>query len=88
MAKRHDDALLIQQGAVNPSGIAHSIIAACQEVRDESGNVREDAAIRLMVHQLAHICRVREIDDELSTYSMLTDECAKYANESTLQVCK
>jgi hypothetical protein len=57
MAKRHADALMIQTGACNPSGIAHSIIEACREVRQERGDVCADPAVRLMVHQLAYICK-------------------------------
>jgi hypothetical protein len=56
--KRHRDALAIQDGACNPSGIAHSIVEACREVRDRGGNVTADPAIRLMVHQLAYICGI------------------------------
>ena len=33
MSKRHADALAIAAGACNPSGIASSIIDACQEIR-------------------------------------------------------
>lgn len=57
MAKRHRDALLINEGACNPSGIAHAIVDACQELRAEPGysgtdQMRRDPAIRLMVNQL------------------------------------
>lgn len=63
MAKRHNDALAIQLGACNPSGIAHSIVAACAEIRAEPGytgtaQITSDPAVRLMVHQLAFICGV------------------------------
>ena len=78
MSKRHSDAVHIQQGACNPSGIAHSIIQACQEIRNEGGGtdtIRQDPAVRLMVHQLAFLTGVREIDDELSTYSELVRKC-------------
>ena len=63
MAKRHDDALAIQKGACNPSGIAHSIINACWEIRAEPNHtgtdqIKNDPAVKLMVHQLAFICGV------------------------------
>lgn len=59
MSKRHRDALAIQGGACNPSGIAHSILDACREIRAEpggGGDITKDPAVRLMVHQLAFIC--------------------------------
>lgn len=78
MKRRYDNAIAIQQGACNPSGICHSIIAACQEVRDEGGGtdqIRADPAVRLMVHQLAFLCAIAEIDSDISLYARLTDEC-------------
>ena len=78
--RRNVDALAIQEGACNPSGLCHAIINACQEIR-ESANpgtmaLRDDPAIRLMVHQLAYLCNVREIDDEMDVYHKLTVECS------------
>ena len=78
MSNRHSDALAIQLGAVNPSGIAHSIIEACREMREFGAGTAElcnDPAIRLMVHQLAFLCRVAEIDQEYEVYSRLADAC-------------
>lgn len=80
MGKRHADAIAIQLGACNPSGIAHSIVAACAEMRaapNHNGTleIRNDPAIRLMVHQLAYLCNVREIDDSLTCYGELTGAC-------------
>lgn len=77
MAKRHADSLGIQQGAVNPNGIAHAIIDACQEVREEGGDAAKDAAVRLMAHQLAFICGVGEIEGSYAIYDQLMDECAR-----------
>ncbi len=57
MTTRHKDALTIQN-ACNVSGVAHAVIRACQEVRDEGGDgnaLYKDPAIRLMVHQLAFL---------------------------------
>ena len=86
MAKRHDDALFIQQGACNPSGIAHSIVEACQEMRAEPGHsgtneITSDPAIRLMVHQLAFLCHVAEIDSASDVYGKLTEACTNGATE-------
>ena len=76
MSRRNSDARAIQLGAVNPSGICHSILNACTEVRDDGGGtdqLRSDPAIRLMVHQLAFLCNVREIEDGLNVYGELVD---------------
>lgn len=75
MAKRFKDALFIQQGACNPSGIAHSLVNACKECLDEGVSQREDPAVRLIVHQLAFLCNIGEIDDGINTYSALTRAC-------------
>ena len=52
--------MIINPGACNPSGIAHSIIEACREIRqhEPKGSTADDPAIRLMVYQLASICGV------------------------------
>ena len=77
MSKRHSDAIAIQEGACNPSGIVHSILAACQEIRDSghfggTADITSDPAVRLMVHQLAYICQLDEID----THGQLSYESA------------
>lgn len=78
---RFDHALYIQMGACNPSGIAHAIVEACAECRNEGDDVRTDPAIRLMVHQLAYLCNVSEIDDTLMTYSELDKVCRVRSTE-------
>lgn len=77
--KRHFDALAIQNGACNPSGIAISIVDACREIRNQPNHrgtdeITSDAAVRLMVHQLAFICRA---DDAYvgDCYCDLIKEC-------------
>lgn len=60
---RFQDAYDIQQGACNPSGIARALVKACDEARDEItasgvGRISDDPAVRLIVHQLAYICKV------------------------------
>lgn len=65
MGQRHKDALAIIEGACNPSGIAYSIVEACQEIRGGpeytgTAQITSDPAIRLMVYQLAYICKVSE----------------------------
>lgn len=64
MAQRHKDALaIVDPGACNPSGIVHSLLSACSEIRnhpDHKGTeeLTSDPAIQLMVFQLASICGV------------------------------
>ncbi len=85
MAKRHQDALDIQAGACNPSGIAHSLIAACAEVRAEGDGtdaIRADPAIRLITHQLAYLMNTREFDDTLDAYSVATRACTEKVLEA------
>ena len=81
MTKRHKDAIAVQAGACNPSAIAIAITEACREMRaepDHQGNdqITSDPAIRLMVHQLAFLCRVSEIDNDLAVYARLGEACA------------
>jgi hypothetical protein len=82
MAKRHRDAIAIQQGACNPSGIAHSIVDACAEIRGEpnhagTAQITSDPAVQLMVHQLAYICGVTSGAEDLrkGSYSEAMRAC-------------
>lgn len=77
MANRFQNALDIQT-ACNPSGIAHSLIAACAEVREEGGGtdaIKSDPAVRLMVYQLAYLCNAGEFDSSLHAYGEASDAC-------------
>lgn len=58
MTKRHRDALGISAGAVNPSGMAHSLVSACRECLDENVAQHSDPAVKLIVSQLAYICGI------------------------------
>jgi hypothetical protein len=68
--------VIVNPGACNPSGIAHSIVEACREIREheQSGTnaLCRDPAIRLMVYQLASVCGVA--DYAIERY--MTDEAA------------
>lgn len=79
MAKRHKDAVMIQGGACNPIPISKALYDACMEVHHEGGNAREDAAVRLIAHQLSYILGVPAIDYETSVYTRLIDECEEKA---------
>ena len=72
---RFRDALaIVNPGACNPSGIAHSIVDACREIRahEPTASTARDPAIRLMVYQLASVCGVADYAIERYT----TDEAA------------
>jgi hypothetical protein len=75
--KRFADALGIQAGACNPSGIARSLVQACEECIRGAVTQTADPAIRLMVHQLAYICAVDAINDSPTLYHELTEACRK-----------
>jgi hypothetical protein len=73
---RYRDALqIIDPGASNPSGIAHAIVAACAEVRREGGSTATDPAIRLMVTQLAWVCKADSC--HINDYGQLLAECRR-----------
>lgn len=83
MGKRHSDAIAIQIGAVNPSGIVLAIVAACQEIRNDpqhfgTKQITTDPAVRLMVHQLAYICGIISGAEEFANkpdYHDCTEAC-------------
>ena len=64
---------IVDPGASNPSGIAHAIVAACAEVRREGKSAATDPAVRLMVTQLAWVCRADSC--HINDYSQLLAEC-------------
>lgn len=72
---------IVDPGASNASGIAHSIVDACREVRaHEPGKATaDDPAIRLMAYQLATVCKVasyaleRYISDETACKDRLDE---------------
>jgi hypothetical protein len=77
---RYNNALAIQEGACNPSGILNSMLSACREIRDNpdhtgTDELRADPALRLMAHQLSYLLRVAEIDNDLQVYGDLVAQC-------------
>ena len=65
MKQRNADALAIQW-ACNPAGIARALVKACDEARAECTDTmytRQDPAVRLIVHQLAFLCKLEAFDD-------------------------
>jgi hypothetical protein len=82
MSKRHADALAISAGACNPSGIASSVVDACQEIRGEPDYksrgtiaITSDPAVRLMVYQLAFLCGADSRMDVVGVYDTLVKAC-------------
>lgn len=70
MARRYADALMIDNGACNPSGIVHTILTAINELMSEPGyrgtlHMRSDPAIRLMVNQLSFLMGNGEVDADV-----------------------
>jgi hypothetical protein len=77
MAKRHKDALAIQDGSCNPVAIVNSMQAAIVEIRAEQAGwdaIRQDPAFRLMVHQLDFLCNIAELDEPID-YELATSNC-------------
>jgi hypothetical protein len=77
---RHSDALFIQEGACNLSGVARSLVRAINQCQHQENmgtqKVRDDAAIRMIVHQMAFLCNVGEIDSASNdVYGRLQKEC-------------
>lgn len=75
---RFKDALIVQDGACNPRAIARALLRAIEEVAVQLGGdtaaVREDAAVRLIAHQLAFLLNLRGLD-EFSTYEQAMGYC-------------
>ena len=75
---RFSDALFIQEGACNPSGITHALLSAIQELHAENADtptICEDPAVRLIAHQLAWILKLAEFDRDLDAYGCALDTC-------------
>lgn len=89
---RFDNALFINHGgACNPSGIAHAIVDACKEMRDEPNYVgtdamRRDPAVSLMLHQLCHLYGMSVDGATLGGFNWdaCFKACAAHAGDDTL----
>ena len=79
--KRHEDALGIQEGACNLRAIAKSLVGAANEAAGEGVGAEQDAAVRMIVHRLARICRVDlisygyDVETLADTFGSLVQEC-------------
>ena len=60
MKRLQDADSIFNHGACNPSGIAHTLLEAMREIRDEPGfstdKLCHDPAVKAMIYQLAHLC--------------------------------
>ncbi|OGU10228.1 MAG: hypothetical protein A2075_21480 [Geobacteraceae bacterium GWC2_58_44] len=85
--KRHENALGIMEGACNLRAIARSLVEAADEATGEGIGAEQDAAVRMIVHRLARLCRVDEITCGYDTetlndvYCTLMKECLTRAKE-------
>jgi hypothetical protein len=90
---RHSDALAIQAGACNLSGVARSLVRAINQCQHQENmgtqQVRDDAAIRLIVHQMAFLCNVGEIDNiSNDLYGKLTEECKQKSDATNKKLAE
>lgn len=74
--RRFRNALAIAEGASNPAGVSRSLNEACLECHDCGVGAANDPAVRLIVHQLAHICNVAEFNESLTAYRAALDTCS------------
>lgn len=87
--KRHENALAIMEGARNIRAIARSLVEAADEAAGEGVGAEFDAAVRMIVHRLARVCKVDEISygydaaTLTDTYCVLMHECRSRAKEGT-----
>ena len=75
---RFANALAIQEGACNPSGITHALLSAIQDLHAigaDTPTICNDPAVRLICHQLAWILNTREFDRDGDAYGKALDAC-------------
>lgn len=75
--KRHNDALAIQEGAVNISAMARTLVQATDEARSLGVYLPDDSAIKLIIHQMAFIAGIISGAEEFykGTYGEATSAC-------------
>lgn len=76
---RFKDALEIDQGACNLTPISYALHTATKEVIDvQQGSSDKDPAVRLIVHQMAHLCgfgTLWDMDEYLKAKEYCLDMC-------------
>lgn len=73
--KRHNDAIGIQQGACNLIAIANVLVSAIQEVRALGKQPEHDEAVRLILHQMAYLANVAQLDSSGVEYDRCMIVC-------------
>lgn len=87
MKNRFDDAWFIQHGACNVTAIARSLRIACIEAsRETNDNPAKDPAVRMIVHQLAHLIDYHGLDNNLHEYSKLYKILDEERNKDHLRI--
>ncbi|MFX1689730.1 hypothetical protein PWR05_35260 [Paraburkholderia sp. A2RI-6] len=74
---RIKDALQIQQGGSNPSGVARALVQAINACNQNGTNAAEDPALRLFVRQLSHLCGTWKIFHDLDVHAKLIARCER-----------
>lgn len=75
---RFKDALAIQAGACNPIAVSRALVRAIDACHAEglgTDAICADPAVRLIVHQLAFLVNIDEINVGFDTYRTLTAVC-------------
>lgn len=77
----YSDAMFIQGGACNPRAIVNTIKDfMAGPLKDlDTDTLRSDPGLRLMVHQLAYLMNVYEMDSRPLIYSEVSEACVKLA---------
>lgn len=70
--KRNNSARMAQAGACNPIPLINALRTGIDEIQQEDPNwgtatFTSDPALRLIIHQLAYLFRVSELDDLTTT---------------------
>jgi hypothetical protein len=76
MKNRNHTARMAQAGACNPIPLASGLQRAIQEMRDadaDTTQILEDPACRLIVHQLAYLFKIDQINGGHAEYCRLTN---------------
>ncbi len=77
---RWNVAIIAQDGAVNPRPMVKALLNGIEEIDTEKGgtastdDILNDPALRLIVHQMAHLFRLFPIDHDPEVYEELMDE--------------
>lgn len=84
---RFDDALFAQAGACNPAAVLRSMVRHLDG--DRTIDCRTDPAMRLMLHQVAFLMKISEMDADMGQiHEQLMVACAKQASADTIRICK